>query len=180
VFRALAGLWPWGSGQITRPTDEQTLYLPSGTPYLPRGTLKEVLAYPLEVDRFEDTTYARALARLGLARLVDMLDVTRRWDRELSQDEQLALAFARILLQAPPWLLIDDMLGALDDEALERVVDIFSNELEHTGVIHMGRAAQARDPLFHRVLHLVKSPVTLTPVSGGKMASAPDKSAIDN
>jgi vitamin B12/bleomycin/antimicrobial peptide transport system ATP-binding/permease protein len=179
LFRALAGLWPWGSGQIARPKDEQTLYLPSGTPYLPRGTLKEVLAYPLEVERFEDTAYTRSLTRLGLGRLVNLLEVTRRWDRELSQDEQLALAFARIVLQAPPWLLIDDMLGSLDDEALERVVDIFSNELEHTGVIHMGRAAQARDPLFHRVLHLVKSPPKAVGGGGAKL-SAPNKSAIDN
>ena len=79
---------------------------------------------------------------------------------ELSQDEQLGLALARIVLQTPPWLLIDDMLGSLDDEAMERVIDIFSNELVRTSVIHIGRAAQARDPLFHRVLHLVKSPVT--------------------
>jgi vitamin B12/bleomycin/antimicrobial peptide transport system ATP-binding/permease protein len=180
LFRALAGLWPWGSGQITRPKDESTLYLPSGTPYLPRGTLKEVLAYPLEVERFDEATYSRALTRLGLGRLVTLLDTTHRWDRELSQDEQLGLAFARILLQAPPWLLIDDMLGSLDDEALERVVDIFSNELEHTSVIHVGRAAQARDPLFHRVLHLVKSPVAVNPNIRGVPVGAPDASAIDN
>ena len=48
LFRALAGLWPWGSGQVIHPKDEQMLYLPRGTPYLPRGTLREVLAYPLE------------------------------------------------------------------------------------------------------------------------------------
>jgi putative ATP-binding cassette transporter len=180
LFRALAGLWPWGAGQITRPNDEATLYLPSGTPYLPRGTLKEVLAYPFEVDRFEDSVYARALARLGLGRLVNFLEVTRRWDRELSQDEQLGLAFARILLQAPAWLLIDDMLGSLDDQAMERVVDIFTNDLERTSVIHIGRAAQARDPLFHRVLHLVKSPVAPNPSVRGVPAIAPDASAIDN
>jgi len=159
LFRALAGLWPWGAGTVTRPKDEMMLYLPRGTPYLPRGTLKEVLAYPLEVDRFTDSAFTHALGRLGLERLVPLLEATRRWDRELSQDEQLGLALARIVLQAPPWLLIDDMLGSLDDEALERVIDIFSNELVNTSVIHIGRAAQARDPLFHRVLHLCKSPV---------------------
>jgi putative ATP-binding cassette transporter len=183
LFRALAGLWPWGAGTVTRPKDEVMLYLPRGTPYLPRGTLKEVLAYPLEVDRFNDSAFKHALGRLGLERLVPLLEVTRRWDRELGQDEQLGLAFARIVLQTPPWLLIDDMLGSLDDESLERIIDIFSNELARTSVIHIGRAAQARDPLFHRVLHLVKSPVTSTlPGVAGKggAASAPNASAVDH
>jgi vitamin B12/bleomycin/antimicrobial peptide transport system ATP-binding/permease protein len=164
LFRALAGLWPWGAGTITRPKDEMMFYLPRGTPYLPRGTLKEVLAYPHEVERFGEAAFARALGRLGLERLAPLLDTTRRWDRELSQDEQLGLALARIVLQTPPWVLIDDMFGSLDDEALERVIDIFSNDLVNTSLIHIGRAAQARDPLFHRVLHLVKSPVS---ASGG-------------
>ena len=168
LFRALAGLWPWGAGTISRPKNEEMLYLPTGTPYLPRGSLKEVLAYPLEVEKFSEEGFTRSLARLGLDRLVPLLNETRRWDRELSQDEQLGLALARIVMQSPPWLLIDDMLGALDDQAMERVADIFSHELQHTSIIHIGRAAQARDPLFHRVLHLVQSPVALTPVSGGK------------
>lgn len=168
LFRALAGLWPWGAGSIARPKNEEMLYLPTGTPYLPRGSLKEVLAYPLETDRFPEEAFARSLNRLGLDRLVPLLNETRRWDRELSQDEQLALALARIVMQAPPWLLMDDMLGGLDDQAMERMVDIFSNELGHTSIIHIGRAAQARDPMFHRVLHLVPSPVALTAIAGGK------------
>ena len=187
LFRALAGLWPWGAGTIARPKDEQMLYLPTGTPYLPRGTLKEVLAYPLEVGRFADAAFARALGRLGLDRLVALLEQTRRWDRELSQDEQLGLALARIVLQAPAWLLIDDILGSLDDQAMDRVIDIFSTELEHTSLIHIGRAAQARDPLFHRVLHLVKSPVAVGAASGGPAVTRdgrglkghPSASAVD-
>ena len=184
LFRALAGLWPWGAGTITRPKDEQMLYLPAGTPYLPRGSLKEVLAYPFEIDRFAAPAFVRSLSRMGLDRLVPLLDVTRRWDRELSQDEQLSLALARIVMQAPAWLLMDDMLGSLDDQATERVTDIFSNELGHTGIIHIGRAAQTRDPLFHRVLHLVKSPVASSAARGdtgkGKAVSAPNVSAGDH
>jgi len=158
LFRALAGLWPWGAGTITRPRDEQMLYLPTGSPYLPRGTLKEVLAYPLEVERFSEPDFSKALNRLGLERLMPLLNETRRWDRELGQEEQLGLAVARIFLQSPAWLLMDDMLGTLDDQIMERLVDIFSNELAHTAIIHVGRAAHARDPLFHRVLHLVRAP----------------------
>jgi putative ATP-binding cassette transporter len=173
LFRALAGLWPWGAGTVTRPKDEQIVYLPRGTPYLPRGTLREILAYPLKVESFAAASFDHALTRLGLERLGPLLDVTRRWDQELSQDEQLALSFARLVLQLPPWVLIDDTLGSLDDEALERVVDIFASELQHTGIIHIGRAAQARDPLFSRVLHLIKAPPALVPAPArGKVADA--------
>jgi vitamin B12/bleomycin/antimicrobial peptide transport system ATP-binding/permease protein len=163
LFRALAGLWPWGAGRVTQPKDEQIFYLPRGTPYLPRGTLREVLAYPLKVDGFNAGAFAHALSRLGLERLAPLLDVTSRWDRDLSQDEQISLAFARIVLQKPPWVLVDDTFGSLDDETLERVIDVFAHELELTGLINIGRAAQARDPLFSRVLHLIKAPVGHTP-----------------
>lgn len=155
LFRALAGLWPWGSGRVTRPAGEQILYLPRGTPYLPRGSLREVLAYPLAVEGFETGAYLHALERLGLERLTAVLDATERWDRELSQEEQIKLAFARIVLQRPPWLIMDDALGSLDAETYERVIDIFSEELRHVGVIHIGSAA-ARDPLFTRMVRLVR------------------------
>ena len=79
------------------------LYLPTGTPYLPRGTLKEVLAYPLETEKFPEPGFANSLHRMGLERLVPLLNETRRWDRELSQDEQLNLALARIVMQSPQW-----------------------------------------------------------------------------
>ncbi|HWX79787.1 MAG TPA: ABC transporter ATP-binding protein/permease [Steroidobacteraceae bacterium] len=159
LFRALAGLWPWGAGKITRPGGEQIFYLPRGTPYLPRGTLREVLAYPLKADTFTANAFTRALYRLGLERLARFLDETHRWDRELSQDEQLCLVFARILIQAPPWLLIDGTFGSLDEDVLELVIDVFGNELQRTGIIHIGGPGEAH-ALFSTVLHLVKSPRT--------------------
>lgn len=157
LFRALAGLWPWGAGQITHPRGEQIFYLPRGTPYLPRGTLREVLAYPLKAESFGMSAFTRTLYRLGLERLVPLLDQTQRWDWELSQDEQLCLVFARILLQMPPWVLIDGTLGSLDDDILEVVIDVFGNELKHTGLIHIGAAGVAH-ALFSSTLHLIKAP----------------------
>jgi putative ATP-binding cassette transporter len=157
LFRALAGLWPWGSGRVTRPQGEQIFYLPRGTPYLPRGTLREVLAYPLKPESFSQPAYARALYRLGVERLVRMLDETHRWDRELSQDEQLCLVFARILLQAPPWVLIDGTFGTLEDDVLELVMDVFDKDLAQTGIIHIGGPGEAH-ALFSTVVHLVKAP----------------------
>ncbi|HEY4968726.1 MAG TPA: hypothetical protein VII35_02410, partial [Steroidobacteraceae bacterium] len=145
-----------GSGSITRPRGEQIFYLPRGTPYMPRGTLREVLAYPLKAESFDESAFKRALYRLGLERLTPLLDTTHRWDRELSQDEQLCLAIARILLQSPPWVLVDGTFGSFDDDVLELVIDVFSNELRRTGVIHIGGPARAH-PLFTRVLHLIKA-----------------------
>jgi putative ATP-binding cassette transporter len=160
LFRALAGLWPWGSGRVVHPKDEALLYMPR-TPYLPPGTLREVLAYPSTTETFEPSAYAKALVRLELQRLVPLLDVTQRWDRELSEDEQQTLAFARVLLHAPPWVLIDEVLDSLDDDTRQRVIDIFVKDLERTGVIHIGRA-EAHDHLFSRVLHLIKEPTRRT------------------
>jgi len=157
LFRALAGLWPWGSGRITRPKGEQIFYLPRGTPYLARGTLREVLAYPFKADGFPGDAFKRALYRLGLERLTLLLDSTQRWDRELSQDEQLCLVFARILIQKPPWVLIDGMLGSLDEDVLELVIDVFTHELREVGVVHIGASGEAHG-LFSRALHLVKAP----------------------
>jgi putative ATP-binding cassette transporter len=159
LFRALTGLWPWGAGRVERPKDESIVYIPRGTPYLPRASLREVLAYPMEVENFKPDAFRQALLRLGLERLVPALDTTQRWDRELSGDEQLDLAFTRIVLQAPSWILIDDTLRSLDGDTLERFMDTLAHELAHTGVIHVG-GGQARNPLFSRTLHLVKASAT--------------------
>jgi putative ATP-binding cassette transporter len=154
LFRALSGLWPWGSGRIVRPRGESVMYVPRGTPYLPRGTLREALAYPMLTDRFSERAYVQALERTGLSRYAKNLDATRRWDRELREDEQMALALARVVLQAPNWVVFDDTFSAMEDETLERIIDLFMQDLTSTTIIHIGRSAQAHLPFFTRVLHL--------------------------
>jgi putative ATP-binding cassette transporter len=154
LFRALAGLWPWGSGTVTHPAGQEFLYMPR-TPYLPPGTLREVLAYPFEMAKFDTATFAGALGKVGLERLIPALDTAQRWEHELNEDEQQAVAFARVVLHRPPWLLIDEVLDSLDDDSLQRILAIFVQELPQTAIIHIGRA-QAHDHLFSRILHLIK------------------------
>lgn len=156
LFRALSGLWPWGRGRVVRPAGESVMYVPRGTPYLPRGSLREALAYPLLTDRFADRDYVRALEQTGLARYVNSLDATQRWDRELREDEQMAVALARVVLHAPDWVVFDDTFSAMEDEALERVIRLFASDLARTTVVHIGRSTQANLPLFARVLHLTR------------------------
>jgi putative ATP-binding cassette transporter len=152
LFRTLAGLWPWGRGSIAYPGGEEILYAPR-TPYLPPGTLREVLAYPKPAAMFTAESCSAALVRVGLDRLSRLLESTQRWDRELNEDEQHALALARVLVHEAPWVLIDEVLDSLDDRALQRFVDIFAKDLPQTSVIHIGRSDAHH--MFTRTLHLL-------------------------
>jgi putative ATP-binding cassette transporter len=158
LFRALAGLWPWGAGRIERPGGEAILCMPR-TPYLPPGTLREVLAYPSGVESFTDTQLTGALASLGLESMTPLLDVSRRWEHELSETDQQRLAFARAVLHSPPWIVVDDVFAWLDEKTLERILNAFTGSLSRTGLIHIGRSP-VQHPFFTRTLHLIKNPAT--------------------
>ncbi len=158
LFRALAGLWPQGSGSVGRPLGEVIHYMPRGTPYLPRGTLADVVRYGLATENYPTDAMAAALASVGLQRLAPLLGETRRWDQELSIDEQLLLGFARVVLQSPPWLVMDQAFGAVDADTLQRVIQVFNGPLAHTGLIHIGSAGETNERLFTHTVNLVKAP----------------------
>ncbi|HLT01313.1 MAG TPA: SbmA/BacA-like family transporter, partial [Geminicoccaceae bacterium] len=52
LFRAMAGLWPWGSGTIHLPPRHSMMFMPQ-RPYLPLGTLHAAVSYPAEPERFD-------------------------------------------------------------------------------------------------------------------------------
>jgi putative ATP-binding cassette transporter len=143
---------------VRLPRGETVHYMTRGTPYLPRGTLAEALSYPMEPSSYTRQAMVAALASVGLQRLEPLLDKPGRWEREVSIDEQLLLSFVRVALQAPPWLVMDEAFSALDDDTLERIIDVLNGALAHTGIIHIGSAGEAHDRLFTQVVHLVKAP----------------------
>ncbi|WEX75788.1 ABC transporter ATP-binding protein/permease [Sinorhizobium numidicum] len=155
LFRALAGLWPWGGGRVGMPAREAVAFIPRA-PYFPRGRLRDALAYP-EAASFRDGDIVAALSRVGLDQLTTSLDREARWERELSDDEQRLLAFARLLLQRPRWVIIDEALETMDGEALKRALSIFETDLRDTAVVKIGRTPR-NGSLFSRVIHLVKDP----------------------
>jgi vitamin B12/bleomycin/antimicrobial peptide transport system ATP-binding/permease protein len=156
LFYALAGLWPWGGGSIAWPKGEKVLHVPR-IPYLPPGTLREVLAYPAKVEDFDDRSFIAVLLRLGLERLTPMLDVKLPWRRELSADEQQVIGFARALLQRPAWVLADEALESVYEETRRRVFDVLAHDLSRAGIVYIGRA-EAHDGFYSRVLHIVRDP----------------------
>ena len=115
LLRAIAGLWPFGRGRI-RITESRSLFLPQ-RPYLPLGTLAEILVYPHAATDFPRDKLAEALRAVGLPQLVDRLDEDGNWALRLSIGEQQRLAFARVLLARPEIVFLDEATSALDEAA---------------------------------------------------------------
>jgi putative ATP-binding cassette transporter len=126
-------------------------------PYLPLGTLRAAASYPEGPERFDDAAVRAALERVDLGHLVPTLDRTERWDHHLTLDEQQRLAFARLLLHAPRWVVLDDAVGALDEKHRRLVLSIFERELAGATVIHFGRGPVAGCS-WDRTLHIVEQP----------------------
>jgi putative ATP-binding cassette transporter len=156
LFRALAGLWPWGAGRIALPPRQSVMFIPR-RPYVPPGSLRAALAYPLPETTYKDNELVAALERCGLQQLTTSLDREARWDRELSDDDQQCLVFARLPLHKPRWVVIDQALDSLEEHVRERVLAILREGLAGTAVIDIGQR-RPRDHLFARVVHLVKDP----------------------
>jgi vitamin B12/bleomycin/antimicrobial peptide transport system ATP-binding/permease protein len=155
-FRAIAGLWPWGSGKVILPANEPVTFLPR-TPYFPPGTLREVLCYPREPGSLSDADLTAALLRLDLGRLAGSLDRYSRWDRELSEEEQRLLAFARLGLHKPKWVVISEAIDLFDGDARKRVMAMLDREFAESTIINIGRPGRDGG-YFNRIIHLANDP----------------------
>jgi putative ATP-binding cassette transporter len=137
LFRAMAGLWSWGDGDIRMPPRQLSMFLPQ-RPYLPLGTLAAALCYPSPVDSFPERALRTALGRCNLCHLADRLGEVARWDRVLSLGEQQRLAFARLLLQRPCWIFMDEATSALDEANQAAMFALLAEELPGAAILSIG------------------------------------------
>lgn len=153
LFRAIAGLWPLGSGRIDLPAAEDVMFMPQ-RPYLPPGALRDTLAYPSPATAFTDQDLIDACRRVALGRLASELDRIANWDSELTGDEAQRLAFARLLLHKPHWVCMDEALDSVDEADRNTILALFDDELASAGVITLGHR-DLREGFSSRILHLV-------------------------
>jgi putative ATP-binding cassette transporter len=156
LFQAIAGLWPWGSGRVALPASDGVMFM-TRRPYVPLGKLRAALSYPSRETAYKDEELVAALQSTGLNRLSSSLDRVARWERELTDDEQQWLVFARALLHKPRWLVIDEALETLDDDARKRVIGLCKDQLRGAAIVYIGRT-ETKSHFFTRVLHLIKDP----------------------
>jgi putative ATP-binding cassette transporter len=149
LFRALAGIWPYGSGTITLPAG-RSLFLPQ-RPYLPLGTLHRAATYPGDTTTISDDSLRATMTDCGLGHLLPQLEERRNWTQALSGGEQQRLAIVRALLLKPDWLFLDEATASLDPEAETALYALLRERLPNTTLIsiaHRESVARLHDRRF--------------------------------
>jgi putative ATP-binding cassette transporter len=155
LVRAIAGLWPWGEGEITLAQGAKMFLMPQ-KPYIPLGTLRRAVTYPRSAEDFEEKEIAEVLEAVGLKHIVEKLDDEEaKWDRTLSGGEQQRLAFARLFLHEPDIVVMDEATSALDPESQAMLMNRLAERLPKTAIISVGHRPELE--AFHeRKVNLVR------------------------
>ncbi len=137
LLRALAGIWPFGRGTINFPADKQALFLPQKS-YIPIATLRQAIGYPGLTRPVEDDQLRLVLEECRLSFLAGRLDDMEDWAQLLSLGEQQRLAFARVLLQQPDILILDEATTALDEPTEQQLYRLIKEQLPQAILISVG------------------------------------------
>lgn len=150
-FKTLLGLWPYATGQISRPSREQIFLLPQRS-YMPDGTLREVLCYP-ETSFVDDETLIFWLDMVGLSAFRERLDEDNRWSQICSLGQQQLIGFVRLFLTQAQVILLDEATSALDESAQERMYHLIDEYFPFTCVISIGHrmSLKAYHPIHWRM-----------------------------
>ena len=153
LFRATAGLWPSGKGRIIRPAATDIYFL-AERPYLPPGTLREVLVDQKLEHSIADGQIRDLLHELDLDPVLVRaggLNIEQDWGTLLSLGEQQLLAFVHILLAAPNFVFLDRAGTALNPGQLRKILKMLSkNSITY---INIGESDDLRD-LYDAVLEI--------------------------
>ncbi len=148
LMRTIAGLWPFGCGEIELPPKEKTLFLPQ-KPYLPIGTLRDVLLYPNGDPSIDNETLKELLVSLNLKYLAKHLLEINMWSQVLSLGEQQYIAFGRIFLQKPEWIFMDEATSALDEKSEKLLYIRLFEELPQSACLSVGHRSSLLN--YHKI-----------------------------
>jgi putative ATP-binding cassette transporter len=141
LVRAIAGLWPWGDGEILTRPDLKMFFLPQ-RPYIPLGPLRRAVIYPMAAEEVEDAKVREAVEAVGLGEHLDRLDEEGPWDQTLSGGEKQRVAFARLLIHAPDIIVMDEATAALDKNSQGELMRLIEERLPETTTVSVGHRAE--------------------------------------
>lgn len=128
LFKAVAGIWLWGSGRIELPDNATMLFMPRH-PYLPRDTLRAQVAYPDAGDTIARETAVDLLRKVGLGRLIESLDQADDWSVRLKLADQQRIGCARLLYRKPDWVFMAEATAALEPPDETRMFELILSVL---------------------------------------------------
>ena len=134
LIRAIAGLWPWGEGEVIMQRNSKLFMLPQKA-YVPLGSLRRAATYPLDPDSVKAEDVREALESVGLGHLVDRMDEEGPWEQTLSGGEKQRLAFARLLIHRPDLIVMDEATSALDPPSQERLLQLIDQQIPNSTLI---------------------------------------------
>ena len=137
LFRALGGVWPFGSGSIRVP-QAQACSCCRRSPICRSARSRGALAYPGPEHAFPPDEIEEALDATGLDGLRARLDEVAYWADQLSVGEQQRLSIARALLQRPDWLFLDEATSALDEPAEGMLYRLLLERLPQAAIVSIG------------------------------------------
>ncbi len=141
LFKAIAGSWLSGEGEIIIPNSLESIYFLPQKPSLPDDTLRNVLGYPDSRCLFSDDELKTAL------KAVDMEALTSKLDEKVgfkSLGEQQRIAFARVLLRKPDWVFLDEATASLDESGEENVYSKIKEMLPNTTIISIAHRSTVK------------------------------------
>jgi vitamin B12/bleomycin/antimicrobial peptide transport system ATP-binding/permease protein len=141
LVRAIAGLWPWGSGSVNFHPDRRLFMLPQ-KPYIPSGTLRRAIAYPGAAEDWNPEQICEALHKVGLDHLKEKIGEDAPWDQTLSGGEKQRLAFARLLLHNPDIVVLDEATSALDEKSQDKMMEMVVSELPKATIVSVAHRAE--------------------------------------
>jgi putative ATP-binding cassette transporter len=147
LIRAIAGLWPWGGGEIEIAKNAKMMFLPQ-RPYVPVGTLLRSAAYPMDEAEIDKQEVIKALNDVDLDQHIDRLEEeSDPWDQTLSGGEKQRLAFARLLIHKPDIAVLDEATSALDTVSQEKLINLVHEQLPKMTIISVGHRPELEE--FH-------------------------------
>lgn len=141
LVRAIAGLWPWGGGSVSFRAGSRLFMLPQ-RPYIPSGTLRRAVCYPQAAESWTFEEIGEALDKVGLGHLKDKVEEEAPWDQTLSGGEKQRLTFARLLLNDPDIIVMDEATAALDEKSQDRMMQTVIDELPDATIISVAHRAE--------------------------------------
>ncbi len=148
--RALAGIWPYGSGRITFPQAQNVMYIPQRS-YMPLGTLQEALLFPDNVLPVSEDELKKLLRDCDLPNLVNELQHVTLWSEHLSPGELQRIAFVRVLLHKPDWVFLDECTSALDLFHEQQLYRLLKERLPNCSLISIGHRPSLDEHHDHQV-----------------------------